>query len=67
MDNVIPKAKWLARDEDGSVWSIGLHRYGRRSVWAGREQFFKLENFASMDEARARHPRLNVQPMPFFD
>lgn len=66
-NNLVPRAKWLARDDEGTVWSIGVLRYPASSVWAGREQFVKLRNFATMEEARAAHPRLPIEGMPLFD
>tara|TARA_R100000008_G_scaffold70093_1_gene47598 strand:+ start:780 stop:980 length:201 start_codon:yes stop_codon:yes gene_type:complete len=64
---MIPKPKMLARDENGTVWLIGEYRYPKRSVWAGRRQFFKLAAYDSMEHAREIHPRLNVHEMPLFD
>lgn len=60
-NNLVPRAKFLAREEDGTVWAIGYKRYPRRSVLAGRETYVRVRAFDSMDEARAVYPRLPIE------
>mgnify|MGYP003154691198 CR=1 len=64
--NLKPRAKFLAREEDGTVWAIGYLRYPRRSVLAGRETYVRVRAFDSMDEARAVYPRLPIEDMVDF-